>query len=77
MFGSTDHVVLGLADPACCVRRDRSSSIRLLKSGDRCCRTTKAMPVSVGRRREQPLERLESAGGRADADDMEILTHWR
>ncbi len=32
-----------------CVRRDNSSSMRLLKSGDRCCRTTNAIPVSVGR----------------------------
>jgi hypothetical protein len=30
------------------VRRDRSSSMTLLKSGDRCCTTTNAMPVSSG-----------------------------
>src|SRR4051812_13857461 len=30
------------------VRRAKISSIKLLKSGDRCCTTTKAIPVFVG-----------------------------
>lgn len=46
------------------VRRARSWSIRLLKSGDRCCRTTNAIPVSGGRwekRRSSDSEPLADA----------------
>src|SRR3954467_6276030 len=45
------------------VRRDSNSSIRLLKSGDKCCRTMNAIPVSAGR-----LEKKRSSDSRPPAE---------
>jgi len=52
------------------VHRDRSSSIWLLKSGERCWTTTKAIPVSSG----MPLNRCSSAS-RPPAD-APMPTTW-
>ena len=63
------HAVFGDDCTGISLWRAISSSIRLRKSGDRCWTTTNAMPVSRGQRGEQLLERLEAAGGGADAYD--------
>ena len=54
-----------------------SSSITLLKSGDRCWTTTNEKPAGRRHAREQPLQRLQAAGGRADADDIQRLGRCR
>ena len=52
--------------------RASSSSIRLLKSGDRCWTTTNAIVGSAVDVVEEVLERLEPSGGGADPDDDEL-----
>ncbi len=53
------------------VRRERSSDIRLLKSGERCWTTTKAIPVSGGRR-----ENSRSRGSSPPAE-APMPTTWK
>ena len=53
------------------VARWSSSAMMPLCVGSRCWTMTKAMPLSVGHVPQELLQRLQPAGGGADADDGE------